>query len=89
MLGNPHLAGRALREDITHAGQADWARPDAATVCAECAYWQAEPWERRARAKARCGLAARMMKSQTKLVPRLARSCRFFEPAWGAAGLLG
>ncbi len=81
MLGDPHLLGRALREDVTYAGQASWAIPDALTVCAECAYWQVEPWARQTRSKARCGLATRMLRRQTKLVPRLARTCRFFEPA--------
>ena len=80
-LGDPNLLGRALREDVTYPGQADWARPDVATTCSQCAYWQAaEQWMRKTRSKARCGMAARMMQRPTKQVPALAKSCRFYEP---------
>jgi hypothetical protein len=40
-LGTSYLIGRTLAENITEPGQADWARPDAATTCRACLFWAA------------------------------------------------
>jgi hypothetical protein len=45
-LGTSYLIGRTPAANITEPGQADWARPDAATTCRACLFWGGEKRDR-------------------------------------------
>ena len=65
---------------LTAPGQADWARPDAATTCRECLHWaggKRDHWG--ALKPALCRKARSLMpRAATPPVPHHAKSCRFF-----------
>jgi hypothetical protein len=80
-LGTSYLTGRTLAENMTEPGQADWARPDAATTCRGCLFWAGGKRDRWGALKPAICRKAQQMLLLRRLppVPHHAHSCRFFE----------